>query len=108
MDWLNIVLGITVFVVGGLAAYFKTKSSITAMVSYLISQTENTTLTGSEKMTEVVAQLYDKVPAALKTVFTKNTLEKIAQKIFDYMKEYAVSWAEKQDSKGDIVDTVAG
>lgn len=97
MDWINIILGIIVFIVGGLAAYFGTKSSIISMVAYLIAQAENTTLIGSEKMAQVVDILYSNVPAVFKSILTKSTLEEIAQKIFDYTKEYAKTWAKKQD-----------
>lgn len=99
MDWFEIVLSVIVFIVGGFVAYFGTKSSITSMVSYLIAQAEKTALTGSEKMQLVVSELYTKVPAVLKKLFTLETLEKIAQAIFDCMKEYAIEWANKQDEK---------
>lgn len=99
MDWLEIILSVVVFVVGGLVAYFGTKSSITTMVSYLIAQAEKTALSGAEKMQQVVGQLYEQVPVVFKQIFTKNMLEKIAQTVFDYMKDYALSWAEKQDAK---------
>lgn len=97
MDWLDIVLSVIVFIVGGFVAYFGTKSSITSMVSYLIAQAEKTALSGSEKMQLVVSELYSKVPAVLRQLFTPEILEKLAQKIFDCMKEYAIEWANKQD-----------
>ena len=102
MNWISIVLGIAVFIVGGLVAYFSTKSSLTSMVSYLIAQAENTALTGSEKMAQVVAILYDKVPDIFKKILTKDTLEKIAQTIFDYMKEYAKTWAKNQEEANKV------
>ena len=101
MDWLEIVLSVIVFIVGGLVAYFGTKSSITSMVSYLIAQAEKTALSGSEKMQMVVSELYKKVPAMLRQLFTPEILQKLAQTIFDCMKEYALTWAEKQDEKTD-------
>ena len=99
MDWLEIILSVIVFIVGGFVAYFGTKSSITAMVSYLIAQAEKTALTGSEKMQLVVSELYAKVPAILRQLFTPEVLQKLAQTIFDCMKEYAIEWANKQDEK---------
>lgn len=99
MNWIYIVLSILVFVIGGLTAYFSTKSSITSMVSYLIAQAENTDLNGSEKMKYVVAKLYENVPSVFKSILTEEALEEIAQKVFDAMKEYAISWANKQDSE---------
>ena len=101
MDWLEIVLSVIVFIVGGFVAYFGTKSSITSMVSYLIAQAEKTALSGSEKMQMVVSELYKKVPAMLRQLFTPEILQKLAQTIFDCMKEYALAWAEKQDEKTD-------
>ena len=102
MDWLEIVLSVIVFIVGGLVAYFGTKSSITAMVSYLIAQAEKTALSGSEKMQLVVSELYARVPAILRQLFTPEVLQKLAQTIFDCMKEYALAWAVKQDEKSDV------
>lgn len=98
MDWLYIVFAVIVFVIGGLTAYFKTKSSITDMVSFLIAQAEDTALSGSEKMQQVVSILYSKVPPVFRSVLTTDVLEEIAQRIFDYTKKYAVAWAEKQDN----------
>lgn len=99
MDWLEIVLSVIVFIAGGLVAYFGTKSSVTAMVSYLIAQAEKTALSGAEKMQLVVGQLYEQIPTVFKQIFTREVLEKIAQMVFDYMKDYALTWAEKQDIK---------
>lgn len=102
MDWLEIILSVIVFIVGGFVAYFGTKSSITTMVSYLIAQAEKTALTGSEKMQLVVSELYAKVPAILRQLFPPEVLQKLAQTIFDCMKEYALAWAEKQDKNTDV------
>ena len=72
-----------------LAFYFKVHGNVLAAVTALIASAEATGLTGAEKMAQVVAQLSDKIPAVLKRVFSKERLEKIAQWIFDRMREYA-------------------
>ena len=72
-----------------LAFYFKVHGNVLAAVTALIAAAEATGLTGAEKMAQVVAQLSDKIPAVLKGLLSKERLEKIAQWIFDRMREYA-------------------
>jgi len=73
--------------------YLKVKCNVLEAVSELIALAESTGLAGSEKMAQVVERLYEKVPALLKKVLTKDDLQKIAQRIFEWMRRYAVTYA---------------
>lgn len=80
-----------VLCVGGYAAqmYFKVRGNVLAAVSELVATAEKTGLTGPEKMEQVVAGLYEKVPAPLKKILTEDRLRDIAQGIFNWMRKYA-------------------
>ena len=100
MNWSNIIsIGIIVIcAVGyGFAMYFKVKGNVLGAVSELIAMAEKTGLTGEEKMGKVVGQLAERVPSVLKGVLNEETLKKIAQFIFDWMREYAIAYEEKKD-----------
>lgn len=85
-DIILIVLCVT-----GYAAqmYFKVRGNVLAAVSELVATAEKTGLTGPEKMEQVVAGLYAKVPAPLKKILTEDRLKDIAQSIFNWMRKYA-------------------
>lgn len=85
-----------------LVMYFQVRGNLLAVVSQFIATAEKTGLKGSEKMAQVVSKLYERVPAFLKKFLTEEKLEKIAQWIFDWMREYADSYMSALDStKGD-------
>ena len=69
---------------------------------------EKTGLTGSEKMAQVVAEMYKKVPNSLKKVLNEKQLEMIAQWIFNWMRRYADAYLDtKQNAdKTDIEETL--
>lgn len=89
----SIVLNIAIFAWG---LYNRTKGNAAAAASSLIASAEETGLLGPEKMALVVDRLYDMIPASFKTILNKQTLQVIAQKIFDYMKKYANAYIKSK------------
>lgn len=80
-------------------AYFKVRGDVIGAVSELIAAAEATGLAGSEKMAQVVSRLAEMVPAPFKTVLTQSVLQKIAQAVFDWMREYANNYIEAKKEK---------
>lgn len=74
--------------------YFKVRGNVLAAVSELVATAEKTGLTGPEKMEQVVAGLYEKVPAPLKKILTGDRLRDIAQGIFNWMRKYADAYVK--------------
>lgn len=74
--------------------YNRTKVELVTYVSELIALAEKTGLTGPEKMEQVVAALYDKVPKWLRKHLNEKQLKMIAQWIFDWMRKYADAYKE--------------
>ena len=75
-------------------AYFKVRGNVVEMVSELIAAAEATGLAGSDKMAMVVSKLFELVPAPFKAVLTEKMLQTIAQRIFNWMKQYALNYIE--------------
>lgn len=92
---LNIVFAVLSVVFAGLAYYFDLKKKITEQANAEISNAEDTDKKKEEKMAYVVAQLKSIVPKAVRFIFTDKAIEKIAQKAFDKIEEYA----KKQNKK---------
>lgn len=86
---LNIVLVVLSVGLACLAYYCDLKKKITEQVNAEISNAEDTDKKKEEKMAFVVAQLKKIVPKALRFIFTDKAIEKIAQKAFDKIEEYA-------------------
>lgn len=80
--------------------YQKVKGNSAAAVSELIARAEETGLLGREKMELVVNWLYETIPAPFKKFLNKETLQTLAQKIFDYMKKYANAYIESKNGAG--------
>lgn len=62
----------------------------------LIALAETTGASGASKMAQVVAQLADKIPAALRKVFSDARLQALAQSIFNWMRKYATAYNNAQ------------
>jgi len=103
LDILVPVVGITYIC---LNCYNKTKVELVTHVSELIAMAEKTGLTGPEKMAQVVAALYKKVPKWLKKHLNEKQLEMIAQWIFDWMRRYADAYVEASKADESIEDKV--
>lgn len=95
----NIVLVVLCAILFGVELYFKTRGSATEAASHLIAEIEQSGMLGKDKMAYVVSQLYELIPAPLKTVFTPDRLQVLAQEVFDNMKKYALEYLDKLDKK---------
>lgn len=89
IEIVDIILTALVLAMGAYSAYKGTGKTINSKVSYLITEAAKLDLTGAEKMSDVVDKLYQYVPDIFKKLFTKERLEKIAQSVYDTMKEFA-------------------
>lgn len=98
MKIIDIVLVVLLVIVYAIKGYFKAKSNIVGAVSELIALAESTGLPGKEKMAKVVAELAERVPAPLKKWLSEETLQKIAQHIFDWMRRYADAYIEATEN----------
>ena len=96
---LNLVLVVLCAVVFGARTYFKTRGSVYEAASELIAQIESSGLIGKDKMAYVVGKLVELIPVPLKTIFTAERLETLAQEVFDNMKKYALEYAERIDKE---------
>lgn len=95
-DICGIISTVCFFIVFALSLYSISERNVYSIVSKLIAIAEETGLPGPEKMSMVVNGLYAIVPGVFKKILTKKKLEEIAQKIFDYMKEYALDYLARK------------
>lgn len=108
MDWHDIlaIISLVCYAIVFILGWFSiTEKNIYSIVSKLIALAEETGLTGPEKMEMVVNGLYAIVPLAFKKILSKEKLQEIAQKVFDYMKSYALDYLAqkaKEQTKGQI------
>ena len=101
MKIIDICLVVLCVIIYAIKGYFKAKSNIAGAVSELIALAESSGLAGKEKMAKVVASLSEKVPAPLKFLFDAETLEHIAQRVFDWMRRYANAYIEATETASD-------
>lgn len=92
---LNIVLTVLSVGLAFLSYYLFIKKKILEAANGEISKAEDTDKKKAEKMAFVVAQLKAIVPKFMRFIFTNRVIEKIVQKAFDKIEEYA----EKQKNK---------
>ena len=93
---LNIVLAIISIALAGITYYLDVKNKIQAEVNGKIDAAEDTELVGESKMAAVVDSIYyNIVPQVLRPIFTKSKIEKIVQKAFDKIEDYAQKQANK-------------
>lgn len=85
----NIVLVVVSVVLAGLSYYLDVKKRILEMANTEISNAEDTDKKNAEKMAYVVAQLKTIVPKAVRFIFTDKVIEKIVQKAWDAIEDYA-------------------
>lgn len=98
---IDLVIIIVCVVTYAVMMYFKVKGNVLVAVSELIALAESTGLTGIEKMNSVVEQLMLKIPAPLKKILSEKVVRKIAQYIFDWMREYADNYIKAKNEKGE-------
>ena len=99
MKVIDIIVVVLCIIGYAVMVYFKVRGDVIGAVSELIAAAEATGLAGSDKMAQVVSQLAELVPAPFKTVLTQSVLQKIAQKVFDWMREYANNYIEAKKEK---------
>lgn len=99
MEIIDLVVAIICVLGYAAMMYFKVRGDIVGAVSELIAAAEATGLAGSEKMAQVVARLAEMVPVPFKAFLTADTLQRIAQGVFDWMKQYALNYIEAKKEK---------
>ena len=92
---LNIVLVLIGVVITFVTYYFKVKNKLRDAVNGSINNAEQEGVSGEDKMNQVVNDLYSLVPIAYKGIFNKEFIQKLVQKAFDKIEEYA----NKQNKK---------
>lgn len=92
---LNIVLVLIGVVITFVTYYFKVKNKLQDAVNGSINNAEQEGVSGEDKMNQVVNDLYSLVPIAYKGIFNKEFIQKLVQKAFDKIEEYA----NKQNKK---------
>ena len=92
---LNIVLVLIGVVITFVTYYFKVKNKLQDAVNGSINNAEKEGVSGEDKMNQVVNDLYSLVPIAYKGIFNKEFIQKLVQKAFDKIEEYA----NKQNKK---------
>lgn len=98
---LAVVLWVVFLVV---SLYYKAKGNAVEMIAELIALAEQEAgKTGPEKMDMVVDWLYDYVPAAFRNILSRETLREIAQRVFNWMRRYAVEYLESKKKPPDEV-----
>lgn len=92
-----------IFVVVSL--YYRAKGNAVEMIAELIALAEQEAeATGPEKMDMVVNWLSSYIPAAFRGILTKARLRVVAQKVFDWVRRYAMEYlAKKQKPPEDAV-----
>ena len=96
---INLVIAVLCAAIYGAKVYFQTRGSVFEAASKLIAEIESSGLIGKEKMAFVVGKLVELIPIPLKSVFTLERLETLAQEVFDNMKQYALEYAKRIDDK---------
>ena len=92
---LNIVLVLIGVVITFVTYYFKVKNKLQDAVNGSINKAEQEGVSGEDKMNQVVNDLDSLVPIAYRAIFTKDFIQKLVQKAFDKIEEYA----KKQNKK---------
>lgn len=96
---LDICLAVLSITLAGITYYVDTKNRIQDKINGEIAKAEGTGEVGAVKMAYVVENIYKIVPKIMRPIFTKKVIEKIAQKAFDKIEEYAEKRA-KEDING--------
>ncbi len=91
---IQIVISILTLILGALSAYFKAQDKLRdSSLKYIVEAEalyKDHTKAGGEKFSWVVETLYTLLPAPLKIIISKKCIEKIVQKSFDSIEEYAI------------------
>lgn len=85
---IKILIIIAVIFALGLITLLGTKSNLLSDIEASIGAAEAEKLTGAEKMALVVDTVYVAIIPIAKLYFTKSRIQKIAQKVYNRMKDY--------------------
>lgn len=102
MNWseiLSIIMTVITIIATVLGYYFNIKSKLEDAVNGKIDEAEGQYDDGKEKMEYVVCELYNLVPSAYRGIFNKNFIEKLVQRAFDKIENYAQKQINKKTSK---------
>ena len=102
MSWseiLSIVMTVLTIVTSLLGYYFNIKQKLLDAVNGKIDEAEIDDLNGEQKMLYVVNELYKLVPLAYRSIFNKEFIEKLVQRAFDKIDNYAEKQVNKKTSK---------
>lgn len=92
---LSIVMTILTILSSIVGYYFNVKQKLLDAVNGKIDEIEGNLDEGKDKMNYVVSELYALVPMPYRGIFNKNFIQKLVQKAFDEIENYA----EKQVNK---------
>lgn len=93
---LTIVFAVLAAACSCLTYYFHVKAKIYAETENAVNNAEQDDKTATEKMRFAVDHIYSVIPAVAKPLFTRAVVEKIVQKAFDKIEEYAEKQAKKK------------
>lgn len=102
MSWseiLSIVMTVLTIVTSLLGYYFNIKQKLLDAVNGKIDEAEIDDLNGEQKMLYVVEELYKLVPLTYRSIFNKEFIEKLVQRAFDKIENYAEKQVNKKTSK---------
>lgn len=85
----NISLAVLSVILAFLSYYLEIKKNLVEKANGEISNAEDTDKKNKEKMAFVVAQLKAIVPKFMRFIFTDKAIEKIVQKAWEAIEEYA-------------------
>ncbi len=95
MNILTVIFAILAVAGIFLSYYFHVKAKIYSETENAVNNAEQDDKVAAEKMTLAVDQIYGIVPTVLKPLFTRKVIEKIVQKAFDRIEEYAKKQKKK-------------
>lgn len=88
-NFLTIIFAVLAVLGYILSYYFSVKAKIYAATEDAVNNAEQDDKEAAEKLEFAVNQIYDIIPAVAKPFFSKKLIEKIVQKAFDKIEEYA-------------------
>lgn len=98
MDWsvfITIVCAIIGLIGSGASYYFYVKAKINEATADVINKAEDSDKVKEEKMALAITEIKKLLPKGATVIFNDAALEKIIQKAFDKIEEYAQKQAQK-------------
>ncbi len=88
-NYLTIIFAILAAAGVFLSYYFQVKAKIYSETENAVNNAEQDDKAAAEKMALAVNHIYSIIPAVAKPFFSRKVVEKIVQKAFDKIEEYA-------------------